>query len=540
MPETAIPSRAWQRRFDGKPISPIPAIAELDIERNELAHTWKRFTSLLLPQDQIQWEERPQTVLDVQTLLGNIKTFWMSRPRPRVFTDSMDLCDRLLPTVDAHSILLSALPDHMAYSPLFYGVVQSVIKASSHYPRDVYSEFHHLVIYIQLQALNFPWQHAVMDVDDEEEEDPYSPRALWEESRLSQVGCQGKDRRIAAQNTITRRLIWEVQQDAEERTRYREGRDRLLAETLSSVCEQLQPVSEQSSGIVCITTPPAPNIDISSFEWSRGSKRRLARLEIQSSSKHLQDFFDSDDQICDYEPGVKVVAEASIVASLQQWATSSRSQALAVGGTQPTASLDPVALISACYASFARQARLPVVSHFCVLSSKEARGLNLHEQGLIALTYSIIRQLINWLPPLVDSDAVLDLSAERFRQLDGTLTSWKAALSLVDTLLQSAPPLLVFIIDGLDAIHNPSTDGAIRELVRVLLTHTRRQPQGGLNGQGPTLLMKVLFTVTGRPSALVETLSEHMLILSESNKTNQPTPSGSVLTSDLGAVMMNA
>ncbi|KAJ6179452.1 hypothetical protein N7519_009913 [Penicillium mononematosum] len=602
MPETTIPSRAWQHRFDGKPISSTPAIAELDIERNELAHTWKRFISLLLPQDQVQWEERPQTVLDVQALLGNIKTFWMSRPRQRIFSDSMDLCDRLLPTIDTHATLLSALPDHMAYTPLFYGVLQSVIKASSHYPRvmeglatallnihdalglpsdstlianavphitktyalifffltefmdwyvrrstcqllnmhsqDVYSEFHHLVLYIQLQARNLPWQHAAMDVD--KEEDPYSPRALWEESRLSQVGRRGKDRRIAAQNTITRRLIWEIQQDAEERSRYREGRDRLLAETLSSVRQQLRPVSEQSSGIVCITTPPAPNIDTSSFEWSRGSKRRLARLEIQSSSKHLQDFFDSDDQICDYEPDVKVVAEGNIVASLQQWATSSRSQALAVGGTQPTASLDPVALISACYASFARQARLPVVSHFCALPSQEAKELNLHEQGLIALTYSIIRQLIDWLPPVVDSDAVLDLSAERFRQLDGTLTSWKAALSLVDTLLQSAPPLLVFIIDGLDAIHHPSTDGAIRELVRVLLTHTRRQPQGGLNGQGPTLLLKVLFTVTGRPSALIETMSEHTLILGEPNKNNQPTPSEAVLTSDLGAVMMNA
>ena len=210
-----------------------------------------------------------------------------------------------------------------------------------------------------------------------------------------------------------------------------------------------------------------------------------------------------------------------------------------MGGTQPTASLDPVALISACYASFARQARLPVVSHFCTLPSQEAKGLSLQEQGLVALTYSIIRQLVDWLPPVVDSDAVLDLSAERFRQLDGTLTSWKAALSLVDTLLQSAPPLLVFIIDGLDAIHNPSTDGAIRELVRVLLTHTRRQPQGGLNGQGPTLLLKVLFTVTGRPTALIETMSEHTHILGES-KTNQPTPSDSALTSDLGAVMMNA
>src|SRR4051794_34316816 len=130
--------------------------------------------------------------------------------------------------------------------------------------------------------------------------------------------------------------------------------------------------------------------DTSSFEWSRGSKRRLARLEIQSSSKHLQDFFDSDDQICDYEPDVKVVAEGSVVASLQQWATSPRSQALAVGGTQPPSSDNPVALISACYASFARQARLPVVSHFCALPTQEVKGLSLQEQGLVALTYSLI------------------------------------------------------------------------------------------------------------------------------------------------------
>ncbi|KAJ5143688.1 uncharacterized protein N7515_002475 [Penicillium bovifimosum] len=604
MTETAIPSRdAWEHRFDGKPISPNSAIAELDIERNELAHTWKRFISLLLPQDQVQWEERPQTVDDVKILLGKIKSFWQSRPRQQVFSDSMDLCDRLLPTMDAHAILLSTLPDPLSYTPLFYGVLQSVIKASSHYPRvmeglatallniyealglpsdpstlpnavehitktyalifffltefmdwyvrrstcqllnihsqDVYSEFHHLVIYIERQAQNLPWLHSAMHVD-EDEEDPYSPRALWEESRLSQVGLREKERRVAAQNTITRRLIWEIQQDAEERARYREGRERLLAETLSSVREQLEPISVKSSDIVCMTTPPAPNIDTSSFEWSRGSKRRLARLEIQSSSRHLQDFFDSDDQICEYEPEAKVVTESSIVSSLQQWATSPRSQALAVGGFQPADSPNPVALISACYASFARQARLPVVSHFCVLPSQDVKGLNRHERGLIALTYSLIRQLIDWLPPVVDSDAVLDLSAERFRQLDGTLTSWKAALSLIDTLLQSAPPLLVFIIDGIDAIDHQSTDGAIRELVRVLLTHTRRQPQGGLNGQGPTLLLKVLFTVAGRPSALVETMAEHQHILSDSNQTNQPTQAEPALASDIGAVMMNA
>ncbi|KAJ5747641.1 uncharacterized protein N7511_009337 [Penicillium nucicola] len=593
-----MPAMSWFQRYDAKPVSPIPAIAELDIERNELAHTWKRFISLLVPQDQVDFEERPQTGHDVQTLLGNIKTFWQSRPRNRVFSDSMNLCDRLLPTIDTHATLLATLSDSQSYyTPLLYGVLQSVIKASSHYPRvmeglatallnihdaigqpdpdslqnavepiaktytlifffltefmdwyvrrstcqllnihsqDVYSEFHHLVIFTQRQAQSLPWQHEDTEME-EEDSDSYSARALWEEARLSQVGRRGTERRIAAQNTITRRLLWEIQQDAEERARYREGRDRLLAETLSSVREQLEPVSEQSTGIVCMTTPPAPNIDTSSFEWSRGSKRRLGRLEIQSSSKHLQDFFDSDDQICDYEPEVKVVAEGSIVASLQQWATSPRSQALAVGGTQPLLLRQPgrsdLSLLCLVRSSGS------ITSGFSFLCRAHPRGERTQSPRAGAGRPHLQRDptVDRLASPVVDSDAVLDLSAERFRQLDGTLASWKAALSLVDTLLQSAPPLLVFIIDGLDAIHDAATDSAIRDLVRVLLTHTRRQPQGGLNG-GPTLLLKVLFTVTGRPSALVETMSEHQLVLSES--TDQR-PSDPVLTSDLG-VMMNA
>jgi hypothetical protein len=281
-------------------------------------------------------------------------------------------------------------------------------------------------------------------------------------------------------------------------------------------------------------------LDTSQFEWSRGSKRRLARLELQSASKHLQAYFDNNDQIADVEPDVKVAAEGSVILSLQQWATSLRSQALAVGGS-PTVSPSPVALTSACYASFARQARLPVISHFCSLPTQEAQGLTPQGQGFIALTYSLIRQLIDCLPPVVDSDAVLDLGAERFRQLDGKLGSWKAALSLIDTLVHFAPPLLVCVIDGLDVIIDTSTDAPIRELVRVLLTHTHQailtMPDGT---RSPGALLKVLFTVTGRPAALVETMSENHLILSESSQSSEPAPSDPVLASDVGVVMMNA
>jgi hypothetical protein len=95
------------------------------------------------------------------------------------------------------------------------------------------------------------------------------------------------------------------------------------------------------------------------------------------------------------------------------------------------------------------------------------------------------------------------------------------------------------VIDGIDTIHDASTDAALRELIRVLLTHTRHQPQpANSECASPTFLFKVLFTVTGRPSALVETMSENQLIVTE--PTHEPTPSDTVLTSDLGVVMMNA
>lgn len=228
-----------------------------------------------------------------------------------------------------------------------------------------------------------------------------------------------------------------------------------------------------------------------------------------------------------------------MIASLQKWVTSPRSQALAVGGPPSNEHLSPVSQIAASYALCAREARLPTLSHFCKLPSREVPGQTLHQQGLIALTYSLIRQMIDTLPTVVDSDSLIDLTTERFRPIDGTLGSWVAALALVDTLLHFAPPLLVCIIDGIDIIHDESTDVALRGLLRVLLTHTRHQPPSG-DSPGPTFLFKVLFTVAGRPSALVETMSENELVLSEATLTDEPGPSDNVPNSDLGAVMMNA
>ncbi|KAJ8223157.1 hypothetical protein LV159_003474 [Aspergillus fumigatus] len=364
---------------------------------------------------------------------------------------------------------------------------------------------------------------------------------LWEQARLKQIGLQKSDRRFAAQNALTRQLIWEIQHDASARAQMAAKRDVLLSKLLDCASQSLRPVSQQNSGITCWTTVATRDLDDSRFNWSRGPKRKYTRTDLQFSSRHLQDFFNASDQVGDFESGVDVVTEDSVLQSLQQWATNTHSQMLAVGGSPPTTFPNTVALFSACFATFARQARLPVISHFCSLPTQSTDALTLFQQGLIALAYSLIRQLIDYLPPVVESHEACDLCLERFTSLNGTLSSWKTLLSLIDALLHYAPPLLVCVIDGLDKLQDESTDAHIRELVRTLMIHTRHRVDDTADGSwNQKVLLKVLFTVADRPSSLVETMSENQLILSEPKGADEPIPTDTTPASGVGVVMMNA
>ncbi|PYH93239.1 hypothetical protein BO71DRAFT_431170 [Aspergillus ellipticus CBS 707.79] len=628
----ADPVNLWKKRFEKRHLSPNPVIAILDVEYNELVQSWKRFQESLLPDDQVHFPERLQGPDDVLNLVGTIDPVWTtSHTGQRVFRD---FCDDFRSTLGAHTVLLKALPKNDLYCSIFYGVLQSLLKATARYPRimegllkalaqinravcspapdqlvfsrdsinsiarfyallffflgewmdwyvrkakcgllkspkqDAYDAFHNLVCNVRRSAREMRRGLGDgMDVDDGECDglcDMTGDRYLhlFEQARLSQVGLQRMDRRFAAQNALTRQLLWEIHQDVAERKRLIEERDPLLTQLIDAASLQLRSVAQQNSGIACLTTTASQDLGREArFAWSElleeltvsalqdtdrfnlvgeGHKHKYTRVELQLASRHLEDFFDCDDQIPDLEPDVPVVAEENVMTSLKQWATDANSQVLAVGGAPSTAYPSPVLLVSTCYANLARKARLPVISHFCNRSTEEGKELTF-EQHLIALAYSLIRQLIEYLPPVVESHSGCDLSAERFKRLNGTLTSWKEVLSLIDILLYFAPPLLVCVIHGLDIIQDASADQHIRSLVRTLLTHTRHQTvMMADGGQSQSVLLKILFTVAGRPSSLVETLSENQLILRESNQTDEPAAADSALNSDVGVVMMNA
>ncbi|KAJ0421705.1 hypothetical protein BJY00DRAFT_103020 [Aspergillus carlsbadensis] len=384
---------------------------------------------------------------------------------------------------------------------------------------DVYHDFSGLISTIQVSAKQFVDVSAnAMDVDDSDYGNTQGSAhpmdlGLWEEARLSQIGKRNIDRRFAAQNALTRLLICEIQRSADRRARLMEHRGALLQQMRDAASQRLGSTGQQTEGIVCLTTAPGQDLLLPPTP-SETSKHKYTRVELQLASARLQDFFDSDDQLVDYQPDARVIMEDGAMEALQQWATDTYSQILAIGGS-PNPNVSNPALISACYANLALDIKLPVITHFCSRPPTSKNGMTLFQQGLIALVYSLIRQLIEHLPPVANGTSDRTIKAEQFADLDGTFASWKEVLSLMDTLLSFAPPLLICIVDGLDKLQHPSTDGYIRSLVRLFVSHARKPPDSEAGRQD--VLLKALFTVSGPPDSLVETLSENPLTLSESN-----------------------
>ncbi|KAL2856663.1 hypothetical protein BJY01DRAFT_171658 [Aspergillus pseudoustus] len=404
---------------------------------------------------------------------------------------------------------------------------------------DVYLDFSGLISTIQNSAKQFTDASVdAMDIDYNKYGNTPVPvqhidLRLWEEARLSQIGRRNIERRFAAQNALTRLLIWEIQRSADRRARLMENREAFLQQIRDTASQRLQAVDQQTEGSVYLTTalgqdlllPPTP---------SETSKHKYTRVELHLASAHLQDYFDSDSHIPEYQPDVNVMVEDSAIEALQQWESDTYSQILAIGGS-PNPNVPNPALISAWYANLAIDAKLPLIAHFCSLPLTAKNGLTLYQQGLIALVYSLIRQLIEHLPPVANGTSDRTIKGEQITVLDGTFASWKEVLSLIDTLLDFAPPLLLCVVDGLDKLQHPSTDGYIRSLVRLFVSHTRKPPDSEAGRQD--VLLKALFTVAGPPGSLVETLSENPLTLSESNSITAMTASDTPICTDVEIVI---
>lgn len=186
-----------------------------------------------------------------------------------------------------------------------------------------------------------------------------------------------------------------------------------------------------------------------------------------------------------YEP---LPFEPEAIVRLQEWVQGRRSSLLWLGGPSfegPDFS-NPLALLASKVIDLMDEHHLSVISYFCQTRRADETA-SPETQELVALMYSLIRQLIELLPPRFDSGK--DLSQERFSRLSGTLDSWEEALAVFEDVLEFVPgPTVYCIIDGLH-----------------VLDYRRIQPPlglllGRLRNAGDKL--RVLFTTSGRSYCL--------------------------------------
>ncbi|THX74476.1 hypothetical protein D6D04_07925 [Aureobasidium pullulans] len=510
----------------------------------KLSVSWARFREKVPNKEAASWQHRAPDFKDVFDLMNNISTqFEDKRKRGptglinRYFRQS---CEQL----KAHDTLLSILPEGSEYVSLLTGVLKSIIKASCNHeevcaafarswaeitekvslvedilgllPTEKNQElmmslYANIFSYLS-SALDWyllaPWKRAVkafnQDLYKEHEDQIISIcKSAQDIKDRALVGSVAQLRDIQYNLAGLKKLFEQDQQrkrlDIPELRR--QSKLDLEGFISSHFKGALQQIAEDAlvganfrlhSGNGNITGGSnMPAIKFSAIEERQ-------RQTVSRFPANLQKFVDKS-RFRLFSHSAASNMPVDIAMRLQKWATGDNSAIISLSGTNVYADIrtpDSLSSVAANLIAFADLAKLPVVSYFCTLATpgdlKSSQTRETH--ALIALVYALIWQLVELIP--VETKVDVDLSAERFRLLDGTTDTFSEALDLLRDTFQFAPHLLYCVIDGLHWLDDRSTRTLLDSFVSLLLDITR-------SGDAQEHQIKIVLTTAGPARALL-------------------------------------
>lgn len=89
--------------------------------------------------------------------------------------------------------------------------------------------------------------------------------------------------------------------------------------------------------------------------------------------------------------------------------------------------------------------QLNVISYFCEIPRTIRGNHTPEEEGAISLLYALLRQLVETLPPRLET--TVDLSDSRFAKLDGSMNTWTEAIELLRDLLSALSGIVFCVVD---------------------------------------------------------------------------------------------
>jgi hypothetical protein len=95
---------------------------------------------------------------------------------------------------------------------------------------------------------------------------------------------------------------------------------------------------------------------------------------------------------------------------------------------------------------------------------------------LLDLTYVLIWQLVQILPPSLRVDE--DFSAGRFKTCNRDYESIKAAVNILQDLLEVAPPVAIVVINGIERLSHPVVERDLTYILQLLALYTKEPDVG--------------------------------------------------------------
>lgn len=188
---------------------------------------------------------------------------------------------------------------------------------------------------------------------------------------------------------------------------------------------------------------------------------------------------------------------SNLVQYVQQWIQATETRLLWIEGPALGSHETKLSRMAQQVYAASLQARIPAVlfSHRRDYAL-QGDGMPIQEAGCIAMIYPVIQQLAHLLPVSFESNPAL--FRDRFEQLDGTMDSIGAALDIFGALLSLAPPVVVFVFNGVEMLGSPEPGEGTDPTVVRMINHLR--------DKGKSRLLKVLFTTVGNSYVLGEKL----------------------------------
>ncbi|KAJ4247112.1 hypothetical protein NW762_013250 [Fusarium torreyae] len=539
----------WQKWVDFGNGSNDNSLAPLEEQRQKVVDLWKRFEHHFPSESNSL--QTPNSVPAIATLyeaIGQAQIAWQAKQEQGV-RPVRDRFFNFAETMNEYSYLFSIIPNGDKYTSLITGVVSSVVKVSVNYRKvaEGFSEAlsdvsdhlrsvkkifkgtdspdmrHHVIkLYCEIFELlchALTWftskrkrigaafkknfhddtvvsllnkiEKTITAIDREANYIAHGQvREIYEmvldprlEDRLRSVGVQSRrDGEAAVEGKLDR---------MKDAIGFQSTQSLVLSGKNSEERSQPDDLVEEIGSADEPTVLATEDEFIDSTSSEDEIEEQCSRYDIERFSAHLVDYRENSVQAPSPLRGDPVsLLPHEVILKIQQWINAPESKTIWVQGPPSMPHNSIVSRAAAKVYDLSFQTRLPCVVFFCQPRYTFARdkGLTQKEAGLIALLYTVIRQLVCLLP--TGFPATEGLGEKNFHLLNGSMKSVSEALNLIRALLTHAPSTLIWVVDGLQLVEDKTTIPFLREFVDIL----KAQQTAGVH--------KVFFTTQGNSSVL--------------------------------------